>query len=133
MLPSSGQSTWVELGYQETKGAPGVFWNPSTGVELVLHVDDFLVVGEEQALQDLKEKLQAVYELKATIIGEGTADRKEGTYLGRTIRWQSLQLRAQRTLGWLTCSRSCGPFAVVTSTRNSRQVALRTTLGLLMQ
>ena len=53
-----------------------------------MHVDDFLVVGEEQALQDLKEKLQAVYELKATIIGEGKADRKEGTYLGRTIRWQ---------------------------------------------
>ena len=37
------------------------------------------------------------------------------------------------TLGWSTCSRSCCPFAVVTSTRNSRQVALRTTLGLLMQ
>ena len=60
-----------------------MLWNPSTPVELVLHVDDLLVVGEEQALQDLKEKLQAVYELKATIIGEGKADRKEGTYLGR--------------------------------------------------
>ena len=34
--------TLRELGYQETKGAPGVLWNPSTGVELVLHVDDFL-------------------------------------------------------------------------------------------
>ena len=48
-------------------------------------------------------------------------------------RSKSLQLRAQYTLGWLTCSRSCGPLAVVTSTLNSRQVALRTTLGLLMQ
>ena len=63
-----------------------VFWNPSTGVELVLHVDDFLVVGEEQALQDLKEKLQAVYELKATIIGEGKADRK-GRNLSRSYYW----------------------------------------------
>ena len=50
-----------------------------------------------------------------------------------TIQGKSLQLRAQYTLGWSTCSRSCGPFAVVTSTRNTRQVALRTTLGLLMQ
>ena len=50
-----------------------------------------------------------------------------------TVQGKSLQLRAQYTLGWSTCSRSCGPFAVVTSTRNSRQVALRTTLGLLMQ
>ena len=74
--------TLRELGYQETNGAPGVFRNPSTGVELVFYVDDFLVVGEEQALEDLKEELQAVYKLKATIIGEGKADRKEGTYLG---------------------------------------------------
>ena len=69
--------TLRELGYQETKGGPGVFWNPSTGVELVLHVDDFLVVGEEQALQDLTDKLQTVYELKATIIRWVEADRKE--------------------------------------------------------
>ena len=79
MLTSSGQTAWVEL--FENSG-------PSTGIEMVLHVDDFLVVGEEQALQDLKEKLQAVYELKATIIGGSKAVRKEGTYLGRTIRWQ---------------------------------------------
>ena len=71
--------TLRELGYQETKGAPGVSWNLSIGVELVLHVNDFLVVGEEQALQNLKEKLQAAYELKATIIGGSEADRKEGT------------------------------------------------------
>ena len=75
--PNSGQSTRVELlrelGYQETNGAPGVFWHPSTGVALVLHVDDFLVSGEEQALQDLKDKVQAVHELTATSIGWGEA------------------------------------------------------------
>ena len=49
--------TLRELGYQETKGAPGVFWNPNTGVELVLHVDDFLVVGEEQALQKIEREI----------------------------------------------------------------------------
>ena len=27
--------TLRELGHPETKGAPGVFWNPGTGVELV--------------------------------------------------------------------------------------------------
>ena len=50
-----------------------------------------------------------------------------------TVQGKSLQLRAQYTLGRSTCSRSCGPFAAVTSTRNSRQVALRTNLGLLMR
>ena len=84
-----------ELGCPETKGASGISWNPSTGVEMVLHVDDFLFVGEEQALQDLKEQLQAVYELKATIIGGDKADRKEGTYQGRTIRWQEWSLELE--------------------------------------
>ena len=50
-----------------------------------------------------------------------------------TVQGKSLQLRARHTLGWSTCSRSCCHYAAVTSTRNSRQVALRTTLGLLMQ
>ena len=36
-------------------------------------------------------------------------------------------------VGWPTCSRTFGPFAIVTSTRNSHQVAVRTTPGLLMQ
>ena len=46
-------------------------------------------------LQDLKDKLQAVYELTTTIIGGGEADLKEGTYLGRTIRWQEWGLELE--------------------------------------
>ena len=57
------------------KEPQGVFWNSSTGVELVLQGDDFLFVGEEQALT-------------SSIIGRDDTDRKEGTYLGRTIRWK---------------------------------------------
>ena len=38
---------------------------------------------------------KAVYELTATIIGGGEADRKEGTYLGRTIRWQEWGLELE--------------------------------------
>ena len=91
--------TLRDLGYQETKGAPGVFWNPTTGVELVLHVDDFLVGGEEQALQVLTDKSQAVYELKATIIRWVEVDRKEGTlqvvlYVGRSGVWNSRTTRS---------------------------------------
>ena len=45
-----------DRGYQETKKALGVFCDPIKGVELVLHVDDFLVVGEEQHLKELRHK-----------------------------------------------------------------------------
>ena len=73
------------LGYQETKGGPGVFWHAISGVGLVLHVDDFLVVGEDRDLQDLYLTLKAVYKLQKTFIGGDRADKREGTYLGRTI------------------------------------------------
>ena len=76
--------TLRELGYPRDQRSSRVFWNPSAGVELVLHVDDFLVVGEEQALEDLKERLKAVYELKATIIGEGQS-RPKGRNLSRVV------------------------------------------------
>ena len=42
--------TLRELWYQEAKGAPGDFWNRSIGVDLVLHVDDFLVANSQQQL-----------------------------------------------------------------------------------
>ena len=38
------------LGCTETKGAPGVCYHKEKVVEITLHVDDFLVVGEEEHL-----------------------------------------------------------------------------------
>ena len=84
-------------------------------VELVLHVDDFLVVGEEQALQDLTDKLQAVYELKATIIGWGEADGNEETYLGCTVSWHewglALEVNEKHAQELLRCTgmETCKP------------------------
>ena len=49
--------TLRELEYQETEGAPGVFWNPISGVD----VNDFLVVGEEQDVKDLHLKMTDSY------------------------------------------------------------------------
>ena len=43
----------------------------------------------------MKENLQAVYELKATITGGDEADRKEGTYVGRANRWQEWGLELE--------------------------------------
>ena len=36
------------LGYAETKGAPFVYYHKEKDVEITLHIDDFLVVGEEE-------------------------------------------------------------------------------------
>ena len=76
------------LGYTETKGAPGVYYHKEKDVEITLHVDDFLVVGEEEHLMELKAALEKVYKLKGKVLGPDEGDSKEGVYLGRRIYWR---------------------------------------------
>ena len=49
------------LGYTETKGAPDVYYHEEKDMEITLHVDDFLVVGEEEHLLELKTALGQFY------------------------------------------------------------------------
>ena len=80
--------TLADLGYVESKGMPGIFFQPVKGTEIALHVDDFLVVGDEEDLIELRDKLRERYEMKATIVGPEEGDLKEGEFLGRTIRYK---------------------------------------------
>ena len=56
-------------------------------VEITLHVDDFLVVGEEEHLLELKTALEKVYKLKGKVLGTDEDDSKEGVYLERRLQW----------------------------------------------
>ena len=70
------------LGVAETKGAPGVYYHNEKDVEITLHVDDFLVVGEEEHLLELKMALEKVHKLKEKVLGPDEDDSKEGVCLG---------------------------------------------------
>ena len=80
--------TLRSLGYMETVGMPGMYYHPERDVQIALHVDDFLVVGEEEDLIELRDALKQHYEMKATILGPDEGDAKQGEFLGRTIRYQ---------------------------------------------
>ena len=54
---------------------------------ITLHVDDFLVVGEEEHLLELKTALEKVYKLKGKVLGPDEDDSQEGVYLGRRLQW----------------------------------------------
>ena len=98
------------LGYAETKGAPGVYYHKEKDVEITLHVDDFLVVGEEEHLLELKTALEKVYKLKGKVLGPDEDDIKEGVYLGRrhsgaigASRWRATRSRSRscsKPQGW---------------------------------
>ena len=50
-------------------------------------MDDFLVVGEEEHLLELKTALEKVYKLKGKVLGRDEGDSKEGVYLERRLQW----------------------------------------------
>ena len=64
----------------------GVYFQKEKDAEITLQVDDFLVVGEEEHLLELKAALNKVYKLKGKVLGPDEGDSKEGVDLWRRIR-----------------------------------------------
>ena len=58
-------------------------WNIST----LVHGDDYVSVGSEEAMQWLKMKLEGDYEIKTVMIGKRKGLEKEGRVLNRVVRW----------------------------------------------
>ncbi len=65
-----------------------MFWNVDTGLEMIVHVDDLLVTGEEKEIKRLEARLMSKYELKSKVIGPGAHQEKEGENLGMRIRFE---------------------------------------------
>ena len=82
------------------------FWDPFMGVELVLHVDDFLVLGEEQDLTSSNQKLKEVYELKRKSL-EVTSRTKMREHLGNAlfVEW-SLEATKSMFRSCVQCTRT---------------------------
>ena len=103
--------TLLGLGFRESVVCPSVYVHDGRGVELCLHVDDILAVGDLLDLTWVRSELEKHYTMKATILGPGHA--LEATYLGRTIRYEDSGVSLEHnekhvtdlleTLGMVTC------------------------------
>ena len=52
-----------------------------------MHGDDFVAVGSEKDLEEVKEILLTRYELKTEVLGPGKDEKREVRILNRVIRW----------------------------------------------
>ena len=74
-------------GFKRGASAPTVFHNFEKGCTCVVHGDDFTILGTENVLKWIEDKLRTWYEIKLrAIIGSGPMDAKEATLLNRIIR-----------------------------------------------
>ena len=96
-------------GYKPLVGTQCVYVHPGSGMMIVAHVDDFLVLGTDIELRDLLRGLQQEFEGGGKILGYGTGCQVELKFLGRTIKltpagieWEGDQKHAQAFIEKLT-------------------------------
>ena len=80
------------LGYVPCRTSACVFFNPSTDVRVVSHVDDFLCSGPKERLVELRRRLKEGYEVDGDVLGLGKDEREKASF------WDGLYVIRRRAL-----------------------------------
>ena len=93
MLQEIGNNTVEKnlrkIGFEQGVASTSVYYHPGMKISTLVHGDDYVSVGSEEAMQWLKEKLEDVYEIKTAVIGRKKGLLKEARVLNRVVRWTS--------------------------------------------
>ena len=77
-----------EAGFLRGRGSPSMYFNPVSGVRLVVWGDEFTFLGREKDLMDMLEKMRSWYLIKLRgVVGPDPGDMKEIRILNRLLRW----------------------------------------------
>ena len=72
-------------GYRRGAASPCQFYNPSNGVRVVVHGDDFVGVGSRAGLDELEATLRAAYECVVQRLGWRDGRLRQARILGRIL------------------------------------------------
>ncbi len=76
-----------DAGFLKGRAVPSMFFNPCSGVRLVVWGDDFTFLGRKKHLLDMLEKMEVWYSIKLRgIEGPDPGDMKEIRILNRLVR-----------------------------------------------
>jgi len=79
----------VAAGFRRGRAASTVFFNPVSGLRVVVWGDDFTVVGCDQDLKEFAEMMRSWYDIKVkAVLGPEVNDDKEVRILNRVVRWK---------------------------------------------
>ena len=79
----------LEMGFRQSVTQPSVYVHDQRGVYLVVHVDDFLISGDQETLDWVYATLSERWELKRCVISSCPEDAHETTYLNRRLKWNT--------------------------------------------
>ena len=69
-----------DLGFEQGRASPCVFWNQQGDIKALVHADDFVSSGERSELEWLCRNPQKKFETKIAIMGQDDDLAKEGEY-----------------------------------------------------
>ena len=75
------------IGFRECKSQPCVFFHTSRDVQLLAHVDDFLICGSKPDLVFVQKQLEQMFEIKGNMVGPDCDESASVTFLNRHITW----------------------------------------------
>ena len=78
--------TLKAAGYVQGKGNPCLFFNEGIGVAVMVHGDDFIGVGPDKHLDNLKSTLENKYKLKIERLGKREGEKLEIRILNKIVR-----------------------------------------------
>ena len=81
-------------GFRRGRASPCVFWHKEKGVRVVVHGDDFTVLGFQGSLDWFRQRIQERYEVEFRgRIGPGAQDDKSTRLLNRVLEWTEEGIR----------------------------------------
>ena len=78
----------LELGFAKGEANPCSFVNAEAGLETVVHGDDFLTIGPEDALQWFDAELAKRFKVKSILMGPKAHHTKQARFLNRIVTWE---------------------------------------------
>ena len=76
-----------KVGFRQSVSQPSVYVHDRRDIYLVVHVDDFLISGDQPSLDWLFNTLSSEWELKRCVISSCPNDAHETSYLNRRLKW----------------------------------------------
>ena len=82
----------LSWGFTRGSASSCVYYHKQRDIQLYIHGDDFIAVGEDAQVIWLRKQLQSAYDIKCNIMGDSIDNVKEQKILNRIVTWTSKSL-----------------------------------------
>ena len=96
-----GRKRWNSVGFESGVSNPALLKCEKVDASMVVHGDDFITLGDDEALCEVEHVMSSHYTMRA-LLGVSRDDAKEVRILNRYVRWNSDGVSMNRTLDTLS-------------------------------